>query len=91
LDSRSAFPLSLDGHTSLHWDLGFRSAKPAFSGVEGPGVSGISGVSGLFPGVSGVRTATLKPQVQRVSTFDNLSLPYHFIYSDGEVEGQPWQ
>jgi hypothetical protein len=35
------------------------AAKPGLSGVEEPGLSGISGVSGLFPGVSGVRTATL--------------------------------
>jgi hypothetical protein len=33
--------------------------KPGNSRVEKPGLSGISGVSGLFPGVSGVHTATL--------------------------------
>jgi hypothetical protein len=73
--------------------LGFRvsAAKPGNSGVENPGLSGISGVSGLFPGVSGVHTATLIHKCSASPSFVNLSLPYPFTYPDGESEGRSWQ
>jgi hypothetical protein len=61
--------------------------KPRNSEVEKPRLSGLSGVSGFFPGVSGVHPANPKITKLCISSVAHLSLPYPFMYPDGESKG----